>query len=387
MLTVITFAIGVAIILSLVSISRQIEGEFAKNLKGIDLVVSGKGSPLQIIVSTVFQLDNPTGNIPMVEAEKLAKHPMVSKAIPMALGDNYNGFRIVGTNQSYIEHYKGVLAEGNNFTKPMEVVIGSEVAAKNKLKLGANIVGAHGLVNSSDTHADSPYIITGILKPTHTVLDRLVLTPVESVWHTHEHEVEPEEHSDEHHHEEDRHHDKELTALLITYKSPFAAATLPRMVNHNSSMQAASPSAETARLFALMGNATELVKIFGLLIICLGSLGMFINLYNSINERKYDMALMRTLGASRLKLLKISLCETLILSTSGAIIGVLLSIALSEFAAVWIYAKKNIDVTINLPQDIIAYVFLASVLLALLASIIPAIKVCRIDIFKTLVRR
>ena len=384
LLTVITFAIGVAIILSLVSTSRQMEGEFSKNLQGIDLVVSGKGSPLQIILSTVFQLDIPTGNIPIEQAEQLSKHPMVASAIPMALGDNYNGHRIVGTDESYIKHYNGELKEGRFFTAPMEAVLGSEVAASSNLKPGAHIVGAHGLVNSDDLHSDSPYLVVGILQPTHSVLDRLVLTPVESVWHVHEH---PDADNPEEIAYKKDHPGKELTALLITYKSPFGAAILPRMINKNFAMQAASPAAETARLLALMGNGTEAVKAFGILIICLGALSMFVNLYNSMNERKYDMALMRTMGASRLKLLKITLCESLALSLSGAVLGVLLSLALNKFASAWIYTKKHVEISSALPQEAVAYVFLGSILLALLAGVIPAIKVYRIDIFKTLVRK
>ena len=384
MLTVLTFAIGVAIILSLISTSRQMENEFTHNLKGIDLVASGKGSPLQIILSTVFQLDIPTGNIPIEEADELAKHPLIASAIPMALGDNYNGHRIVGTNASYIQHYNGKLKEGRLFSQQMEAVVGSEVAASNNLKLGASIVGAHGLVNSDDLHTDFPYKIVGILQPTHTVLDRLVLTPVESVWHVHEH---PDADDPEEVAYKKEHPGKELTALLLTYKSPFAAAVLPRMVNKKSSMQAASPAAETARLLALMGNGTEAVKAFGILIICLGALGMFINLYNSMNERKYDMALMRVMGASRPKLLKITLCESFLLSIFGAALGVGLSVVLNKLAAAWIYKNKHVEIVSNLPTDAVGYIFAGSISLALLAAIIPAIKVYRIDIFKTLVRK
>src|SRR5262249_31618666 len=133
------------------------------------------------------ELDIPTGNIPLSEADKLAKHPLVKEAIPIALGDNYNGFRIVGTNADYIGHYRAEMAQGAAFMQPMEAVLGSEVAEKYHLKLGDKIVGAHGLVNSEDLHSDFPYTVTGILAPAGSVIDRLVLTPVESVWHMHEH--------------------------------------------------------------------------------------------------------------------------------------------------------------------------------------------------------
>lgn len=119
LLTVITFASGFAVIVALMLFDAQLEKQFSKNLEGVDLVVSGKGSPLQIILSTVFQLDIPTGNVPLTEAEKLAHHPLVKEAIPMALGDNYNGTRIVGTDAQYIAHFHGEFAQGRAFAKPM----------------------------------------------------------------------------------------------------------------------------------------------------------------------------------------------------------------------------------------------------------------------------
>lgn len=384
LLTVITFAIGVAIILSLVTVKDEMEAEFSKNLSGIDLVVSGKGSPLQIILSTVFQLDTPTGNIPLEEATKLSKHPLIAKAIPMALGDNYNGHRIVGTNADYIEHYNGKFAAGKIFSQPMEAVIGSEVARKNHLKIGAQIVGAHGLVNSDDLHSDFPYTVTGILSPTGTVLDRVVLTPVESVWHVHEH---PDADNPEDIAYKKAHPGKELTALLITYRSPLAASLLPAYVNKNSSMQSASPAFETARLVNLMGDGAAVLNAFGILIIILGSLIMFINLFNSMNERKYDLALMRSFGGSRGRLFCLSFIESLILSLSGAVLGIILSWLFDMGIASYLANGKNIEVGGGLNLEAVTYVFAASITLAFIASLLPALKVYRIDVFKTLASR
>lgn len=287
---VMLLAMGIAVILTLIHLNDQFDKRFAKDLQGIDLVVSGKGSPLQIILSNVFHIDIPTGNIPLDEVDKLKANPLIKSAIPVALGDNYNGYRIVGTNPDYIAHYKGELAHGNLFSDEMQVVLGSEVAAKHKNKVGDKIVGAHGLVNSDDLHTDHPYTVVGILKPTGTVLDRLVLTPVESVWHVHE----------EHHHDGDEAEgEREITALLISYKSPLAAAQLPRLINSSSSMQAASPAFEVARLNKLMGTGGDILSAFGVLLIGFSTFGLFITLYNAVNERKYDIALMRSLGATR----------------------------------------------------------------------------------------
>lgn len=294
LLQIITFAAGVAMIVALLLTNAQLNNEFSKNLQGIDLVVGAKGSPMQLILSSVFHLDIPNGNIPLDEAEKLANNPLIKSTIPVALGDNYNGFRIVGTKPSYIEHYKGTLTEGSRvWQKQMEAVLGAEVAAKGGLKIGDRFSGSHGLTVGGEAHTDFPYTVVGILQPTGSVIDRLVLTGVDSVWHIHDahhhhegedghhdedehdHEKHADEHHDEHeahHHDDDEHeehgkhadHDeheeREITAMLVTYASPMAAATLPRLVNSTSSLQAASPAFEVARLISFMGTGSEALR-------------------------------------------------------------------------------------------------------------------------------
>ena len=382
-LSLLTFASGIAVIVALLLINAQMNNEFTKNLKGIDLVVGAKGSPMQLILSSVFHLDIPTGNIPLEEAEKLEQHPLVKSAIPVALGDNYNGFRIVGTNADYITHYEGQLAEGKAFSQQMEAVLGSEVAATQHNKLGDHIVGAHGLVNSDDLHSDFPYTVVGVLKPTNTVLDRLVLTPVESVWHVHEH---PDADDPEEVAYKKEHPGKELTALLISYKSPMAAATMPREVNKSSSMQSASPAFEVARLVSFMGVGADTLKTFGWYMIGLAGFGIFVALYNAMNERRYDLALMRSLGASPSKLFGLVITESLILAVLGALLGIALGHAFVEVAAVWLAQAKHVHVTgkLFLPEE--SWLIAASLAIGLVAATLPAIRVYRIDIFKTLVK-
>lgn len=381
-LNMIIFASGIAVIVALLLINSQLNNEFTKNLEGVDLVVGGKGSPMQLILSSVFHLDIPTGNIPLEEAEKLEHHPMVKSAIPVALGDNYNGFRIVGTDASYVEHYHGAFAQGKMFTQQMETVLGSEVAAKYHHNLGDQIVGAHGLMNSDDLHTDFPYTVVGILKPTSTVMDRLVLTPVESVWHVHEH---PDEDDPEEVAYKKEHPGKELTALLLTYKSPMAAATMPREVNKSTSMQAASPAFEVARLTSFMGVGADTLQTFGWYLIGLAGLGIFVALYNAMNERRYDLALMRSFGASPGKLFGLVTIESLVLALSGALLGIVLGHVFVQIAAAWLSEAKHIHITgkLFLPEE--SWLLGASTLIGIIAAVVPAIRVYRIDIFKTLV--
>lgn len=383
-LNIITFAAGIAVIVALLLINAQLGNEFTKNLQGIDLVVGSKGSPMQLILSSVFHLDIPTGNIPLEEAEKLTHHPLVKHAIPLAMGDNYNGYRIVGTNADYITQYHGNFTQGKLFSQPMEVVLGSDVANAAHHKLGDTIVGAHGLVNSDDLHTDSPYTVTGILAPTGTVLDRLVLTSVESIWHVHEH-------PDEDDHEEvaykQQHPGKELTAMLISYATPLAAVSLPREVNKSTAMQAASPAFEMARLTSFMGIGSDTLQSFGWFLIALAAFGIFVALYNAMDERRYDLALMRSFGASPARLFRLVITESLIVSAAGVIIGILLGHGFTEAAAWWLKESKHIHITgtVFVPEE--AWLLALSLVIAILAALLPALRVTRIDIFKTLVTR
>jgi putative ABC transport system permease protein len=407
-LTVTTFAAGVAMIVVLLLVNAQFQNEFSKNLEGIDLVVGAKGSPMQLILSSVFHLDIPPGNIPLDEAEKLAKHPMVKEAIPLALGDNYRGFRIVGTTEAYPAHYQARLKAGGRYwKKEMEAVLGSEVAAKSGLKPGDTFAGSHGLTSGGELHAQFPYTVIGILEPTDSVLDRLVLTGRESVWYIHEHHHHDHDDGDEgeEHHEEagarheDAHHDadhhgeeeghghyREITSLLITYNSPLAAAGLPHLINSTTSMQAASPAFEVARLNAFMGRGTETLKYFAWFLIALAGFGIFAGLYNALNERRYDLALMRSFGARPGKLFALMMTESLVISLIGAAVGVATGHLLVEGLSNWLASSKHIHMTgrIFLAEE--AWLIPVSMLVGALAGLLPAVRVYRIDIFKTLVR-
>ncbi len=144
-LNVFLLALGLAIITVLLLIQDQFEKKMNQDAAGIDLVVGAKGSPLQLILSSVYHIDFPTGNIKMEEAQRLSRNRLVKKIIPLALGDNFQGFRIVGTNHDYLELYGVDFAEGKPWEVPFEVVIGSEIAAKLNLKIGDEFTSSHGI--------------------------------------------------------------------------------------------------------------------------------------------------------------------------------------------------------------------------------------------------
>lgn len=380
---VLLLAMGIATIVTLFHLNTQIENRFTKDLGGIDLVVSGKGSPLQIILSNVFHLDIPTGNIPLAEAEKLKANPLIKQTIPLALGDNYNGYRIVGTDTDYIEHYGGKVSQGRIFADTMEVVLGSDVAKRFNLSLGDKIVGAHGLTNSDDLHSDFPYTVVGILAPSDTVLDRLVLTTVDSVWHVHEH---PDADNPEEIAYKKTHPGKELTGLLIRYATPFAAVQLPRLINKNNQMQAASPAFEMARLTNMMGTGGDILSAFGVLLIGFAAFGFFVTQYNAVNERKYEIALMRSLGATKGKIFRFVIGEVMTLGVCGLVLGIGLAHVFLYITALWIKAAKHVSLHAVGFDATEMKICAIALLISFVAGVLPALKASRLNIVKTLVQ-
>jgi putative ABC transport system permease protein len=222
-LNLILMTMGIGMMTFIFSVSSQIERRASRDAEDIDLVVGAKGSPFQLIMSSVFHIDIPTGNIPLEEQAVVRANPLVAQVIPLALGDSYQGFRIVGTDVSYPEHFHASLGEGAMFNAPMEAVFGAQAARESGARVGATFAGSHGLTQGGELHNHAPYRIVGILRPTGTVLDRLVLTPVASVWRVHESDP------DEPHDPAAQQH-REVTALLVKYRSPLAAVSLPSRV-------------------------------------------------------------------------------------------------------------------------------------------------------------
>jgi putative ABC transport system permease protein len=382
--------LGIAMIVTLLHVNEQLQQRFTRDLKGIDMVVGAKGSPMQLILSSVFHLDVPTGNIALADADTIKRHPLIKSAIPLALGDNYQGFRIVGTTADYITHYRAEIAQGKIFSASMQAVAGSQVAQQQKLNVGDKVIGAHGLTSGDDSHDEMPYEIVGILKPTGGVVDRLMLTPVESVWNVHGEEAESHE-SDDHKHDHKKEKKaeqkpREITALLVSYASPAAAVTLPRLVNSESAMQAASPAFELARLLKLTGAGSDAVRGFGALLVVIAALGFFVTLFNAVNERSYDIVLMRCLGATRWKVFLLVLWEGLLLGVSGIILGLLLARVLMHLAASWLEQSKHIVLEAALFHPYEMYIALFALVISALAAIIPAMLAYRVNVADVLAR-
>jgi putative ABC transport system permease protein len=386
-LSLLLFALGTGLISLLLLVNKQLEEKFDKNLANIDLVLGAKGSPLQLILCAMYHIDAPTGNIKLEEIKPFLNpnHPLFSAAVPLSLGDSYKSYRIVGTNASFSTLYDAKIKEGRFFEKTLEANIGANAANALKLKIGDTFKSNHGLINDGLDHEhEQKFQVVGILAPTGAVIDELILTPLESIWAVHEHEHEHE--TGEIHEEE--HEEKMVTSLLLKYRSKtnFQALNLPRNINENTNMQAASPAIELNRLYSMMGVGEKTLRILAVVIILVSGISVFIALFNSLKERKYELSLLRVMGASKQKLFLLILFEAFILALLGCIIGLIFShLAMKIIAEQMKDAYRyTFDASRFLPEEM--YLVFAAIGIGILAGLIPAIMAYRTTIAKVLMR-
>ncbi|HBK88707.1 MAG: FtsX-like permease family protein [Cyclobacteriaceae bacterium] len=388
-LNIFLLSLGISVITVLLLFNNQVQEKIASNAKGIDLVVGAKGSPLQLILSSIFHIDFPTGNIKLAEAERLRKHRLVKKAIPMALGDSYLGFRIVGTNHDYPAGYSASLEAGSWWEKTLDVTIGATVAEQAKLKIGDAFVSAHGLTTDGHAHEENLYLVRGIMARNNSVLDNLILTNIKSIWKVHD-QLSPADTAsqggvytlvpglmtpDSL---------REITSLLIQYRNPLAVIQLPRYINSNSKLQAAAPAYETARLFSILGVGVDVLRGFAGVLILISGLSIFIALYNSLKERRYDLAIMRAMGARRRLLLLAIIFEGSLLSVLGSVLGLMMGhgVLLIFMHTVEASQKAGLQAFVFYQEE--AWMLVSSIFLGILCSLLPALQAYRTDIHKVL---
>ena len=404
-LNLVLFALGVGLISLLLLVNVQLEDKFEKNFAGIDLVIGAKGSPLQLILSSLYHLDAPTGNMPISESKAFLnpKHPIFKSAIPLSLGDSHRGYRIVGTNTGFIDLYEAKFADGKLFEENMEVVVGATVAKNLNIKLGDEFKSSHGLIEDENlVHEDAaPFKVVGILEKTGSVIDQLIVTKTQSIWVVHdEHDHEAEESTEhneaehDHEHEEAEHsedlpltsyEDKSITSLLVKFKGRnIQALNMARNINENTNFQAATPAIEINRLYTLLGVGEEALKAMALLIIFVSGLSIFISLFSSLRERKYELAVMRTLGARPSFLFQLIIIEGIIIAVLGYFCGIALSHGSMVLLADFLEKSYRYDFSaaIFLKEEI--YIFGGSLVIGIIAAIIPAFQASKTDIHATL---
>mgnify|MGYP001296574254 FL=1 len=374
MMSILLMILGVTIITLSVLVNQITKNTFTKNNPNLDVVVGAKGSPLQLVLSSIHHVDIPTGNISYKNAKKIMKHPAIKFGVPISLGDNFQNYRIVGTDKKFLKLYNAELEIGSMWEKPMQSVIGSNVANFTKLKIDKFFVGSHGLIDTGDIHSEQPYKVVGILKKTGTILDNLIITSLDSVWNLHSNQNDILKNSDS----------LEVTALLLKYKNKTSVFSFPRLINKNTSMQAASPNLEISKLFKLTGGAHKIINYLSIIIVSLSFAGILFTLLNNINERKYDLAILRTLGFTRERIFSIILIEGMTISILGSFIGLILGGIVYKCIEFFSLLGRNIVTgQLDFIYEILTIWFVI-LIISFLTCLIPCIKVYKQNIRNTL---
>lgn len=375
-LSVLLITICITVAVFIVHVKHHYESTLSFNKTPVDIVVGAKGSKLQLVLSSLYHADIPTGNIPESVYHQLAKNPQIRQAIPLALGDNFKGYRIVGTTPDFISLYQARIQYGSIWDKPMQLVIGATVAQQQNLSVGSRIIGAHGLISGGDAnhhnhhdHDSTPYIVTGILAPTGTIIDRLILTSHQSVQDIHE---------DPHHHHHDD-EDRDITAILIDVRSSSSILSLPRQIDRDIVAQAAVPSYEMARLSQIMGIGIHSLRSVSIILLALAGFSIFVGLSSSFETRMHDLALIRALGGERVFIASIILWEGFLICLLSVMAGLLLGHTVFHILAHSILSFKDTGASglhwLPAEYGIIAVVFIA----LFIAAFIPAIRTYRLD--------
>lgn len=371
-------ALGIATLVFVVLAQSQLTRQLERDARNIDLVVGAKGSPLQLVLAAVYQVDVPTGNVPLATVDLLRRNRLVSQAIPLAMGDSYRGFRMVGTEPAFLELHEAALASGRMWSAPMQAVIGWDVARETGLAPGAEFFGTHGIAEGGAVHEDARYRVVGVLARTESVVDRLVLTDKASVWQVHEGDAADEV--------ERRilEAEREVTAILVRYASPMGAAIVPRQINAESRLQAASPANEIARLFAVVGVGIETMRGFAWILIGSSLLALFVTLFNALEERRYDIAIMRLVGASGARVAWLLLLEAWLLAAVALALGLALGVAAVAVVDSWLAEARAFSLSATAIGPAMGLVVMVALAVATLAAVLPAGRAARMDVSRVL---
>jgi len=406
-LTSFSMALGVALVVAVLVIHHVVADSFQRSAGlGYDLIVGAKGGKLQLVLNTVYHLSSPVENIPYSYLKEFTEGQFkedVAKAIPYCMGDNYEGYRVVATvpdlfeDETYAPGQKYAFAEGRNFKKEafFEGVAGALAARRLGLKVGDTFRPAHGVVNDGQGHKHDAFTVVGILEPTGTPNDRALFINLEGFYLLENHAKPvpgaPEAKHDDHDH--DHEHElkplpepqREVTAILIRTSSPTAGIFLPNKINEGQVAQAVLPIREIRGLFDVIVEPIEWLLLgLTIMIVVVSGIGILVSIYNSMSERRREIAVMRALGARRTTVMTIVLLESVLLALGGGAVGWLLGRGLIAAISPFIVAETGVAIGFAplLPAEL--GLIPGLIVLAALVGYLPAMSAYRTDVARAL---
>ncbi|MDH1108258.1 ABC transporter permease [Pseudomonas otitidis] len=391
LLTVFAIALSVCLLLAVERVRTEARASFASTISGTDLIVGARSGSVNLLLYSVFRIGNATNNIRWESFEAIAQDKRVKWAIPISLGDSHKGYRVMGTSEAYFEHYRYgraqplKLAEGTPFADLFDVVLGAEVAEALKYKLGDHIVLAHGVSTVSLVqHDDKPFTVVGILERTGTPVDRTLhisLAGMEALHVDWQNGV-PARGTGKVSADQARAMDlqpKAITAFLLGLNSKIATFALQRQINEyrGEPLLAVLPGVALQELWSLMGTAEKALFVVSLFVVLTGLIGMLTAILTSLNERRREMAILRSVGARPWHIGSLLVLEAFALAVAGAVLGLgllYLGIAVSQG---YVQANYGLYLPLALPSNY-EWTLLGGILAAaLLMGSVPAWRAYR----------
>lgn len=395
-LTVLSLALGVALLLGVERIRREARTSFTNTLSGTDLIVGARTSEVPLLLSTVFRIGNPTTNISWESYRKIADNPRVAWTIPISLGDSHRGYRVLGTNTDYFAHYRHgerralVFAQGAAFSDVEDAVLGSEVARALGYGIGDAMVLAHGAGEMSFVeHDEHPFRVVGILKPTGTPVDRTVHVSLEGIEAVHE--GMDGAHAG-HNHAGHNHGDKlaafdallaedestlqpdEITAFFVGMHSRADAVFLQRSINtyEGEALSAAMPGVALQELWQVTGVVERALQAVSMFVVIVSLAGMLATLVTGLNERRREMAILRSVGARPLQIVGLIAGEALAVTVLAIGVGMLLLYGLLWFARPLILEKTGLFLRMGAPSATELALIGIVLMVGLVVGLLPA---------------
>ncbi|MEI7834329.1 MAG: ABC transporter permease [bacterium] len=385
-LTVLSVALGLGLATIVLILSSQTKDTLKQETRYWDIVVGAKGSQLQLILNSMYYLDAPNGNISTDVWDHLRANEGIGKIVPVSVGDNYYGAPIIGTTTDFftVRQQGATITSGRMFEKTMEVVVGAEVAERQHLTLGRQIVGSHGWARGGDEHSESPYTVVGILQRTGASMDRALYTDYRSVWEVHERHqhtgvVDPDE-------VDTGNNGPEITALLVQLKQEGRRYQLADDINKNENAMATIPVDQVDQLVKTFISPLQgLLLLVAWLVVIVAALSILISLYLSLHQRRRDLAVLRALGATQVDIFRMIIIEAAVLTALGVLGGWLLGHGTVALLSGYAMQKFGIAPHAWQVQTVELYIGGSVWLLGILAGILPAVVAYRLPVAETLI--
>ncbi|MEM7303789.1 MAG: ABC transporter permease [Pseudomonadota bacterium] len=395
-LSVLSIAVSVALFLGVEKVRTGAKESFLNTISGTDLIVGARSSGVQLLLYSVFHIGNATNNVRMNTIEDVAVLPGVGWVVPISLGDSYRGHRVIGTTTEFFDRYryrnqeKLTFQEGKRFNSLFDVVLGSDVAQTYSHTLGDEVVLSHGTgtVSFAD-HTERPFKISGILDRTGTPIDRSVLVSLEAIEAIHHNWTPGVGHEDEKLPTLEELKPKTVTAAFVGIDTKMATFSLQRFINdyEKEPITAVLPGVAFSELWSIVSNVeTALLVISGMVVVAT-VLGMMVAILSTLNERRREMAILRSVGAAPHHVASLLVIESLLITLAGIALG---------FAVLFLalmFGRSEIEQMTGIAMQIAVFgkneLRAVGALLcgSLVAGLVPAIKVYRLSLADGLIMR